>query len=72
MAKTVAAVMEFVWKTFRLAGHPPLYKGLINALGMTFIISDKKARAEIGYRPLVTIEQGLDSMRDSKSSEKVS
>jgi nucleoside-diphosphate-sugar epimerase len=63
MAKTVASVMEFVWKTFKLKGHPPLYKGLVNALGMEFITNDTKARQEIGYKQLVTIEQGLDLMR---------
>jgi nucleoside-diphosphate-sugar epimerase len=63
MAKRVASVMEFSWKIFRLKGHPPLYKGLINALGMEFITSDKRARQELGYKPLVTIEQGMQAMK---------
>ena len=63
MAKRVASVMEFIWKAFRLKGHPPLYKGLINALGMEFITTDKRARQELGYVPRVTIEQGLSLMR---------
>lgn len=63
MAKRVASVMEFVWKTFRLKGHPPLYKGLINALGLEFITNDKKARQELGYKPIVTIDQGLHQMK---------
>lgn len=62
MAKRVASVMEFVWKTFRLKGHPPLYKGLINALGLEFITTDKRARQELGYKTFVTIQQGLDEM----------
>jgi nucleoside-diphosphate-sugar epimerase len=62
MARRVASVMEFVWKTFKLKGHPPLYKGLINALGMEFITNDKKARHELGYKPIVTIEEGLNLM----------
>lgn len=63
MAKTLASLMEFVWKTFKPKGHPPLYKGLVNALGIEFITNDTKARQEIGYKQLVTIEQGLDLMR---------
>lgn len=62
MAKRVAAVLEFVWKTFRLKGHPPLYKGLVNALGLEFITVDKKAREELGYETFVTIEQGMTMM----------
>lgn len=57
-AKRIAAVMEFIWKTFRLKGHPPLYKGLINALGLEFITNDSKARLEIGYRTFISIDQG--------------
>jgi len=63
MAKRVAAIMEFVWKTFRLSGHPPLYKGLVNTLGLEFIINDQRARQELGYKPLITIAQGLKLMR---------
>lgn len=64
MAKTVASIMEFAWKTFRLKGHPPLYKGLVNALGLEFITNDTKARREIGYKTFVTIEQGLEMMKE--------
>jgi uncharacterized pyridoxamine 5'-phosphate oxidase family protein len=63
MAKMVASVMEFVWKTFKLSGHPPLYKALVNTLGLEFITLDKKARQELGYQTFVTIEEGLNHMR---------
>lgn len=63
MAKMVASMMEFVWKTLKLKGHPPLYKGLVNTLGLEFITIDKKARQELGYKTFVTIEQGLSQMR---------
>ncbi len=63
MAKRVATVMEFVWKTFRLNGHPPLYKGLVNTLGLEFITIDSKARQELGYKTFVCIEQRLKQMR---------
>lgn len=63
MAKRVASVMEFIWKTFKLKGHPPLYRGLVNALGLEFITIDKKAVRELGYKPIVTITQGLSLMK---------
>lgn len=62
MAKRVASMMEFVWRTFRLKGHPPLYKGLVNTLGLEFITNDRKARQELGYKTFITIEQGLNLM----------
>jgi nucleoside-diphosphate-sugar epimerase len=64
MAKFIASMMEFVWKTFRLKGHPPLYKALVTVLGVEFIASDKRARQELGYKPIVTIEQGMAQMRN--------
>lgn len=63
MAKRVAVFMEFIWRTFRLSGHPPLYRGFVNILGLEFIISDKRAIRELGYKPILTIEQGLNLMK---------
>ncbi|MBT1705183.1 hypothetical protein [Chryseosolibacter indicus] len=48
MAKRIAFAMEFVWKTFRLNRHSPLYKGLVNTLGLEFTTNDNKARQELG------------------------
>jgi len=38
-----AGIIEFVWKTFRLKGHTPLFKAMINILAFAFITSDAKA-----------------------------
>lgn len=62
-AKFMAGMMEFVWKAFRLKGHPPLYKAMVNTLGLEFITTDVKARKELGYKTFVTVEQGLIAMK---------
>lgn len=62
-AKIIASILECIWKTFRLKGHPPLYKALVNTLGLEFITNDAKARKEIGYKTFVTIEQGMSGMK---------
>ncbi len=64
MAKFMASVMEFTWRTFKLKGQPPLYKALVNTLGLEFILNDGRARKELGYKPIVTIEEGLKQMRN--------
>jgi len=64
VAKRIALIMEFIWKTFKLKGHPPLYKGLVNILGLEFITSDKKARHELGYLPVISIQDGLNLMHE--------
>ena len=63
MARTVAGVMEFVWNTFRLKGQPPLFKAMVNMLGVELTINDNKARRDIGYKNVVTVEQGLCEMK---------
>ena len=62
-AKFIAAIMEFIWKTFHLKGHPPLYKAMVNTLGLEFITVDSKARQELGYKAFVTVDEGLSLMR---------
>lgn len=64
MAKNAASIMEFVWKTFRLNGQPPMSKGLVNTLGLEFIINDKKARQELGYKTFVSIDEGMKLMKE--------
>jgi hypothetical protein len=49
----MASIMEFVWKTLQLKRHPPLYKGLVNTLGLEFITIDRRARQELRYTNLV-------------------
>lgn len=67
MAKFLAAIMEFVWKTFKLKGVPPLYKAMVNTLVLEFTIDDTRARQELGYKPIVTIQQGMDGMERLKN-----
>lgn len=62
-ARFIAGIMEFFWKTFHLKGHPPLYKAMVNTLGLEFITNDAKARKDLGYKTFVTVEQGLAVMR---------
>jgi nucleoside-diphosphate-sugar epimerase len=65
-AKFIAAMMEFVWRTFRLKGQPPLFKAMVNILGMEFTIDDKRARQDLGYKPIVTVQQGMEGMKSIK------
>jgi len=63
VAKIMASVMEFIWRTFHLKGHPPLFKAMINTLGLEFVTNDTKARRELGYKSFVTVDQGLAAMK---------
>ncbi|MCU0418307.1 MAG: NAD-dependent epimerase/dehydratase family protein [Cyclobacteriaceae bacterium] len=62
VAKAMARFFSFTWRTLGLKGHPPLYPGMVNALGLPFIVSDQKARDMLGYQPIVSVRDGLQQM----------
>lgn len=65
LAVVAAQVSEFVWRTFKLAGPPPITLSLVRVVGEEVTVSDAKARRELGYAPVVSREAGLAEMRPS-------
>ena len=62
-ADAIGAVCEFAWRTFGLKGEPPLTRFSAMILSRDSILKDDKARAELGYRPLISIEEGLRQLQ---------
>lgn len=62
MARTMARIFAFIWTTFGLKSTPPLFPGMVNTLGLPFIVSDVKAKKLLGYRPIVSVKEGLEDM----------
>ena len=46
-----------------LRGLPPLTRTAVKLIGEEVTVDDSRARAELGYRPPVTVDQGLEAMR---------
>jgi nucleoside-diphosphate-sugar epimerase len=61
----LATVMEGAWRTFRLKGHPPLTRQMLRMVGYDFTISDRRARSELGYAPVVSWQEGVAAMRSA-------
>ena len=63
VAHALAVVGEAAWGAFPLPGRPPLtrFAYWVSALETTIDIS--RARAELGYAPVTTIDDGLAEMR---------
>lgn len=59
----LARVSEWIWETFRLKGNPPATRMAVHLFGEPVTVNDAKARRELGYRGLVTREQGLATLR---------
>ena len=62
VARFMARVLAGVWRLFRLKGAPPLYPGMVNTLGLPFVVSDAKIRQQLGYRPVISVADGLREM----------
>jgi nucleoside-diphosphate-sugar epimerase len=59
VARAAAPVLERVWRTFGLDGEPPVTRFAVWIASQECTIDISKARAELGYEPVVGIEQGL-------------
>ncbi|MBY0563859.1 MAG: NAD-dependent epimerase/dehydratase family protein [Hyphomonadaceae bacterium] len=59
VADLVGGVSENVWRTFGLKGEPPLTRFGAMIMSRDVTLKDGKARAELGYRPVMSVEAGM-------------
>jgi nucleoside-diphosphate-sugar epimerase len=59
LAEAAASVCEGVWRALSLKGAPPLTKHAAMVMSRNCTLSDHKARAKLGYVPVVSVEDGL-------------
>jgi len=57
-----AAFMEWMWQMRQLGGEPPMSRTTVRLIGQGFTFSDRKAREELGYFPIVSREKGLTEL----------
>lgn len=59
VAWNVAGFMEAIWRIARRKGIPPITRTMVRLIGQELTFSDRKAREELGYTPIVTRDFGL-------------
>ena len=59
-AVAIGGVLEFVWKTFRLGGEPPLTRAAARNLGTSHWYSVDEAVRDLGYAPPVRAGDGFE------------
>jgi nucleoside-diphosphate-sugar epimerase len=64
-ARAVAATSEAAWRLLPLPGRPPLTRLTVWVSGLETTLDIARARAELGYAPVKTIDQGLAEMSRS-------
>lgn len=65
LALFMASLLEGTWKLFRLKGQPPITKSMVYLMGTEFSIDDSKARKELGYKNIISVEEGLKQLTHS-------
>lgn len=59
LADLIGAVGEGVWRSFNLNGEPPLTRFSAMIMSRDAVLRDDKARAELGYRPVISVKDGM-------------
>jgi nucleoside-diphosphate-sugar epimerase len=65
VARAVAATSEAAWRLLPLPGRPPLTRLTVWVSGLETTLDITRAREELGYAPVKTIDQGLAEMSRS-------
>lgn len=63
LADFLGGVCESAWRLFFLSGEPPLTRMAAMIMSRDVILKDDKARAELGYAPVISVAEGLEQLK---------
>ena len=63
LADVIGGACELIWRALSLKSEPPLTRFSAMIMSRDCILSDVMARAELGYAPIVSVEDGLRALR---------
>jgi nucleoside-diphosphate-sugar epimerase len=66
-ARALAAASEAVWSLFGVKKPPPMTRTTLPILGRECTVSDAKARAELGYEPVIDLDAGMEELAEAKA-----
>lgn len=70
-AWATAGALEFAWRALRLEAEPPLVRETVRLIGYPFTVDISRAGQQLGYVPVVSIDQGLDQLAATKPESRV-
>ena len=62
VASILARISEFVWKLFGWKSRPPVPPLALRLMANEFSVSDEKARRELGYKNVISFEEGIEEI----------
>ena len=67
IADIAGMVCEGIWRLFSLKGMPPLTAHAAMVMSRDCTLNGAKARAELGYKPVVTVAEGLKALKKANA-----
>lgn len=64
-ADAIGATCETLWRVLPLPGAPPLTRFAAMIMSRECVLKDDKARFEMGYKPVISVDSGLVGLRDA-------
>jgi nucleoside-diphosphate-sugar epimerase len=58
-AWALAGLVEGAWRRLGLATEPPVTREAVRLLGFPFTLDNRRSHRQLGYRPVITADQGL-------------
>ncbi len=65
VARALARVVEGTWRLFGVQRQPPLTRFAAEMMSATVTVDTTRARQELGYAPVITVDDGLAAMRST-------
>lgn len=62
VARTAAVVLDRGWRVLPLKGEPPVSAAAVALGGHEMTVNDGRARTELGYHPVVTVDEGIEDL----------
>jgi len=62
MAEAIGATCEGLWSTLPLKGEPPITRFSAMILSRDSILNDAKARRDLDYKPVISVEDGMRAL----------
>jgi nucleoside-diphosphate-sugar epimerase len=62
VAWRMAAIMEGIWRLFRIRSKPPVTRQTLRMIGQDFTLDTAKAFRDLGYVPVISWTEGIARM----------
>jgi nucleoside-diphosphate-sugar epimerase len=65
IARTAGSLCEMAWRTLGLKSEPPVTRFSVEQLATAHWFDTRAAEQDFGYKPAISIDQGLDLLKKS-------